>query len=1143
MNNRRLFARRALAAFLSVAMVLVGQPTQAFAQNADIEVLEDDALLDVQQEADLQDPQAEGVLLAQDDSSDEMARMIEAGRDYVDVTLWCDQLGTTWKAYNAHCYTRRNPMEAACPVYFEYFFEPLLGIKYLPYESVIRNKYNLECDTDDVILDSIYGEMWADINAFVDDTEFDILVEEGGEWNRYHIRAHIDGYPGAVDLRNAVVTLSSDSYEYTGDTVYPVVTSVTLDGEELDPELYELSYSAYRSGNGFVTVKPKKETHAYKAVSRSVGYTITQKPLNFIWEGVDSSPVDFAFAYDGDPKTPNFSLDSQVVATRDWDALTEGTFELAYAKVGTDEWTRDAPTEPGSYVAKVVATDIVEHFYNYSSPEYNYGSLRYDLITQCYNKDVPSSTRAFHILAAGEKADIDPSVSIDSWLEGDAPSEPVVTGNAGGGAVRFEYAVEGSDAWSEDVPTTEGRYVVRATIEATEKYNGASCEASFEIKNGIIWVAQEGWTFGDEPASPCAQLNGEDITDRSTFEYRAAGEGDDAWTSEVPVNAGSYAVRAKAGTHTSYPTAFSIAPREVVVSVKDAHKTYGADDPEFEAKVTGLVEGWGVTYSFQRDNGEDVGAYEVRAVGEARQAQGNYAVTFRSGTLTVDRKQVSIVVSGASKTYGASDPEFTARVTGTLNGDHISYSLAREEGEAPGTYCVYVVGSDDDPNEQASLDRLQRNYEIVRTTPATLAIGAATATVTPKDVAITYGEEVPTLKWTAEGIMGNDAVDASFVVAHGSDDLSSSGHLKVGTYDIVVSEDTKAEQGGYALRFGSATLTVRPRTVSPAGIVAKNKTYDGTREAELDLSGAQLVGSVDGDDLSFSAQGTFANKNAGSKKKVTLSQYELDGQDADNYVIKKPQASCTATISRATLTVTAKNKTIAFGKDASAPGVTYAGFVDNETSRVLRGTVLYGFGGYAKGSYAGTYSITPSGLTSDNYKIVYKKGKLTVTAPQRTSTGCTVSVSGIGELDTVYGGEPAGTVGQSRRMESMKLALSNQPFAGGIKYRAHVQGKGWEKSWSLDGQMCGTMGESRRLEAIQVRLYGRMAKEYDVYYRLHVQTLGWMSWAKNGEKAGTQGMSKRVEGIQVVLVKKGANPLGRTFKGVTQTYGKCFQAK
>ena len=96
--------------------------------------------------------------------------------------------------------------------------------------------------------------------------------------------------------------------------------------------------------------------------------------------------------------------------------------------------------------------------------------------------------------------------------------------------------------------------------------------------------------------------------------------------------------------------------------------------------------------------------------------------------------------------------------------------------------------------------------------------------------------------------------------------------------------------------------------------------------------------------------------------------------------------------------------------------------------------------------------------------------------------------------------------------------------------KSHVQTYGWEKNWKKNGELSGTSGKSKRLEAIKIRLTGEMKEKYDIYYRVHAQTYGWLGWAKNGESAGTEGLSKRLEAIEVVLVEKGADAPGSTEK-------------
>lgn len=126
------------------------------------------------------------------------------------------------------------------------------------------------------------------------------------------------------------------------------------------------------------------------------------------------------------------------------------------------------------------------------------------------------------------------------------------------------------------------------------------------------------------------------------------------------------------------------------------------------------------------------------------------------------------------------------------------------------------------------------------------------------------------------------------------------------------------------------------------------------------------------------------------------------------------------------------------------------------------------------------------------------------------------------EKDWKSNGESSGTVGEGKRLESIKIKVEGANL--GIQYRTHIQSYGWETDWRADGALSGTEGKAKRLEAIQINLTGADASKYDVYYRVHAQTYGWMGWVKNGESAGTAGQAKRLEAIQIVILPKGTYP-------------------
>lgn len=114
----------------------------------------------------------------------------------------------------------------------------------------------------------------------------------------------------------------------------------------------------------------------------------------------------------------------------------------------------------------------------------------------------------------------------------------------------------------------------------------------------------------------------------------------------------------------------------------------------------------------------------------------------------------------------------------------------------------------------------------------------------------------------------------------------------------------------------------------------------------------------------------------------------------------------------------------------------------------------------------------------------------------------------------------AGTTGQGKRLEAIKIYLDNNGLTGDVVYQAHVSGTGWQNAVT-DGQLAGTVGQSRQMEAIKVTLTGQLASYYNLYYRVHIQDVGWLAWTANDGIAGSTGLAKRIEAIQLTLIQKG----------------------
>ena len=188
----------------------------------------------------------------------------------------------------------------------------------------------------------------------------------------------------------------------------------------------------------------------------------------------------------------------------------------------------------------------------------------------------------------------------------------------------------------------------------------------------------------------------------------------------------------------------------------------------------------------------------------------------------------------------------------------------------------------------------------------------------------------------------------------------------------------------------------------------------------------------------------------------------------------------------------------------------------------------------------GNGKVTGVGTGTTNITVTTSNGKSAtckVTVVRQTpSVNYSTHVQDIGWQGYVKDGSTAGTTGQSKRLEAIRIKLSNNTsYNGTIQYQTHIQDIGWQ-GWKMNDEMSGTSGQSKRLEAIRIKLTDELAENYDIYYRVHAQEFGWLGWAKNGESAGTAGYSYRLEAIEVKLVEKDGKAPGSTERPYIQRY-------
>lgn len=342
-------------------------------------------------------------------------------------------------------------------------------------------------------------------------------------------------------------------------------------------------------------------------------------------------------------------------------------------------------------------------------------------------------------------------------------------------------------------------------------------------------------------------------------------------------------------------------------------------------------------------------------------------------------------------------------------------------------------------------------------------------------------------------------------------------HIQIKNGDVIdmahYSDRSFWMTGQQFMHFSERSKTVQAQTPFDLTLFGSttdwNSTYATTQEP---LADAKIKMSTDN---GVSWTENYATTDASGKITVSFDKpgtYWLMNQGNANYDFYGPAVSV-ITVEEApapeTYSVTFDSQG---GSDVTAQTVT-DGSTASEPAAPTRDQ--YSFTGWYTDSECTTAYDFSSPVTADTILYAGWSENPTVT-PSVVYQG---HVQDRGWIDWVADGQSAGTTGQCKRVEAIRVKIEGDDNLG-VSYAAHVQDIGWMDAVS-DGALAGTEGQCKRVEAFRMNLTGSDAKKYDIYYRVHAENIGWMNWAKNGEDAGTAGFCYRLEAIQIEIVPKG----------------------
>ncbi|PXA99658.1 hypothetical protein DMC47_02220 [Nostoc sp. 3335mG] len=393
----------------------------------------------------------------------------------------------------------------------------------------------------------------------------------------------------------------------------------------------------------------------------------------------------------------------------------------------------------------------------------------------------------------------------------------------------------------------------------------------------------------------------------------------------------------------------------------------------------------------------------------------NYSLSLPQTTIaTITQKAVGALYFADSKVYdGATSGTGTVLLTGLIRGDSVGTAgtVFNFSDKNAGTgKTVSVTGTTLTGTDAG-------NYSFVLPTGTTVADiyrKSITAAITA-DGKVYDGTTAATGTLTLNGLIQGDSVGTAGTVFSFADKNAGTGKTVTATGTTL----TGADSGNYELgTVGTATADIFRKAIT-GSIAALDKTYDGLVQTNgsVTLSGV-IVGDAVGTDGSV---WTFADKNAGVGKTVTVNGTRLSGEDAGNYTLTLNGTTTTATIFKRQIgaTVTADSK-VYDGTTAATGTIDLYDFVEGDqlgtTGTVwsfddknagarktvrLSGTTL-------TGADAGNYSLdlAPTTVASISRKAL----NMVVQVNGKTYDG-TTAATGTATLDGVIAGETVGLTG------------------------------------------------------------------------------------------------------------------------------------
>ena len=361
-----------------------------------------------------------------------------------------------------------------------------------------------------------------------------------------------------------------------------------------------------------------------------------------------------------------------------------------------------------------------------------------------------------------------------------------------------------------------------------------------------------------------------------------------------------------------------------------------------------------------------VGTYSITLQTGSLSAH-NYIFTPVNGTLTITKAPLTVKAKDATRVYGGANPAFAYTVSGFLSNDPATVVTGTPVLTTPATpasdvgpYAINVA--------PGSLTATNYSFTFV---PGTLSVTKAVLTVKATDQTRAYGAANPTLTYGITGFANGDTAVMSGVPTLATTATATS---VIGAYPITTGVGGMSSTN-YTFTGANGTLTVVKAALTVTA-TDKAKTF-GQANPALTYT---ITGFSNGQTASVVTGAPVLSTTATTASPAGTYPINLTAGNLASTNYSFTLAAGTLTVNKATLAVTAANKSKVYGQANPALTYTITGFVNGNTSSVVTGAPALSTPATAT-SDAGTYAInvTAGTLAATNYTFTLVPGTLTVT--------------------------------------------------------------------------------------------------------------------------------------------------------------------